>query len=124
MTTSANPALGKVEDAVEQLGLFALTQVGLTALFTVVPVLGVWPLGSIIRGLTKMLAEKLFAYIRLVIDLKVIRFVNDQNQATFEREVLKLKVLARGYGMDSEEFKKGRESAKAALSNFVRFHGG
>lgn len=123
MTQVANPTVGAIEDAVEKYGLDALVEVGLASLFQAAPWLGVWPLRQIVSGVTRLLADKLFAFIRLVIDLKVIAFVNAQNQKTFEREVVKLRALARGYGTDSEQFKKGRADAKAAFADFVRFNG-
>lgn len=123
MTEVANPTLGKIEDAIERFGLFALTQVGLNALFAAFPWLNTWPLGPFIRGMAEYLGDKLFAFLRLVLDLKVIKFVNDQAQAKFERSVVTLRALARGYGVESEEFKKARVNAKAAFADFVRYRG-
>ncbi len=123
MTESVNPTLSQIENAVEKFGLFALKEIGLTALFAAVPWLAVWPLGPIIRRASEILTEKLFAYLRLVIDLKVIRFVNEKNQAAFDREVTKLKAMARAFGTESPEFKTARENAKTSLSEFVRFRG-
>jgi hypothetical protein len=123
MTEVANPTLGKIEDAIEKFGLDALLLVGLNALFTAVPWLSKWPLGPFIRKMVEFLSEKLFAAIRLVIDLRVIKFINDKNQAAFDRSVVTLKAIARGYGIESEEFKKARENAKANFADFVRFNG-
>ncbi len=123
MTEVANPMLGKIEDVVERFGMYALSEIGLNALFAAAPWLASWPLGPFIRKLTEYLGEKMFSFLRLMIDLKVIKFVNDKNQAAFDREVVKLKAMARGYGVDSDEFKKARESAKASFAKFVRFNG-
>jgi hypothetical protein len=65
----------------------------------------------------------LFEILRLVIDLKVIKFVNDRNQADFERQVVTLRALARGYGVDSPQFRKAKDDAKAAFAKFVRYNG-
>lgn len=123
MTEAAIPVLGKIEDVAERFGLFAISEVGLNALFSWQPWLGVWPLGPIIRGMTELLCSKLFKYIRLVIDLKIIKFTNERNQAAFDRSMVTLKAMARGYGIESEEFKTARENAKATFSDFVRFRG-
>lgn len=123
MTTEVSPTLRKIEDAVERFGLYALSEVGVNALFAWQPWMAAWPLGPFIRKLTEFLSDKLFTFIRLVIDLKVIRFVNDKNQAAFDRSMVTLKALARGYGVDSDEFKKARENAKTSFAEFVRFHG-
>ena len=123
MTEVANPALGKIEDALERYGLNALLEVGLGSLFTAVPFLNVWPLRQIIRGLAGVVARKIFEVLRLAIDLRFIRFVNEQNQQSFEREVLKLKVIAYAHGVDSPEFKKQYEGAHDAFASFVRFNG-
>lgn len=123
MTEVANPTLGKIEDAVEKFGLYAITQVGLNALFAWQPWLNIWPLGNFIRGVTEYLSEKLFAFIRLTIDLSVIKFVNEKNQAAFDRSMVTLKAMARGYGIQSPEFKRARDNAKTSFAEFVRFHG-
>jgi hypothetical protein len=123
MSEVANPALGKIEDALERYGLAALIEAGLAALFTAVPFLGAWPFQSIIRGVTNMLASKAFEVLRLVIDLRFIRFVNERNQAAFDREVLKLKVLAYAHGVNSPEFQKQYEEAHDAFASFVRYNG-
>jgi hypothetical protein len=123
MTEVANPTLGKIEDAVERFGLYALLQVGLGALFAAYPQLNFWPLAPFIKGLAEKLADKLFVFIRLVLDLNVIRFVNEQHQVTFERSVVSLKAIARGYGVDSDQFRKTRENAKTYFAQLVHFNG-
>jgi hypothetical protein len=94
----------------------------LNALFATFPWVGTW-LGPILRPLAEWVCDRIFEYLRLVIDLKVIKLVNDQHQAAFEREVVKLRILARTQGIDSEAFKKERQDAKAAFAKFVRFNG-
>lgn len=123
MSEIADPTLGKIEDALERYGLEALLEVGLTALFTAVPVLNAWPLRPLIRGLVGLVARKIFAVLRLMLDLRFIRFVNDQNQMLFEREVLKLKFAAHAHGVSSPEFKKQYVEAHNAFASFVKFNG-
>lgn len=123
MTEVANPTLGKIEDAVQRFSLFALTEIGLKALFTYFTFLNVWPLKQIITGVTELLANKLFFLVRLVLDLNVIKLVNEKNQANFDRSVVILRVIAREQGIDSDSFKKGRENAKQNFSDLVRFNG-
>lgn len=123
MSEIADPTLGKIEDALEKYGLEALLEVGMTALFTAVPILNAWPLRPIIRGIVGIVARKIFAVLRLMLDLRFIRFVNEQHQYVFEREVLKLKLMAHAHGISSPEFKKQYEEAHNAFADFVRYNG-
>lgn len=121
MTEVANPTLGRIEDAVERYGLATLIEVGFTALFAALPFLR--PIGGILRRIVGVLADKLFEFVRLIIDLKVIRLVNDAHQASFEREVLNLRLSAHDHGVNSPEFRKQYEEAHDAFAAFVKFNG-
>lgn len=121
MTDQASPAVGEIEDAIQKYGLDSLVQVGLTSLFAAAPALAVWPLKPLITGLANLLSDKLFSFIRLMVDLTVIKFVNDLHQKTFDRQLVALKALARGYGVDSDQFKKARQNAKDAFAELVHF---
>ncbi len=123
MTDVVTPTLGKIEDAVERFGLYAISQIWLNAVFVAWPVLGTWPLAQIIRTFTEILCDKAFAALRVTVDLKVIRFLDDKNLAAYEREVLKLRALGRGYGPESPQFKKARDDAKASFIKFAHFNG-
>ncbi len=123
MTTEVNPVLGDIEDAIQRFSLFALSKVGMNALFTAVPWLNVWPLRSIIEGLSEMLVNKLFAGIRLMVDLSTISFLNSSHQKVFEKNILSLRALARGYGIESDAFKRARENAKQNFADAIRYNG-
>ena len=123
MTNNANPVLGQIEDLFKDLVWDSLVKSALTALFVAVPGLAVWPLGMIIRWVVNRYAGQLFQLLRLVVDLKVIAFVNYEHKRAFDNAAVKLKIIALDQGIDSDEFKKARENAKASLAKFVTFGG-
>lgn len=123
MTEVANPTLGKIEDAVERLGYELRVRLFLPALYSAVPFLGAWPFKQLIEYVVNRFSDEIFAAVRLWTDLKVIKLVNDRHQATFERDVLVLRVLGKSHGIDSPEFRKQYEEAHDAFAAFVKFNG-
>jgi hypothetical protein len=98
-----------------------LVAAGLSALFLELPWLAVWPLGPVIRVITKTFSDKLFAALQLLVDLQAITFQNTASKKAFENEAVKLKIIAMDKGINSPEFQKAKEDAKIALSKMVRF---
>lgn len=66
-------------------------------------------------------AEKLFEATNLVIQLETIVLRNESHRKAFDNAAVKLKILARDKGVDSEEFRKARDEHKRALSELVQF---
>lgn len=123
MTQSVTPAIGTVEDLFQSLVWDNLVQAGLTALFVQVPFFAMWPIAPIIRYLTNLFASQLFSQMRLTVDLGLISLLNAQAARAFEDASVTLKIIGQEKGIDSDEFKKARSDAKAALAQFVRFNG-
>ena len=94
---------------------------GETALFTQVPILAAPVLGTLDRAIISDISDWLFETLRLVLDMTAIKFVNQINQAAYDKAALNLSVIAHDKGITSVEFIQAREKAKIALSNFIRF---
>lgn len=112
MSEIANPTLGKAEDLFKSFvwtpfidGL--LTQHGLNW----------WPLSAMARLLT----DKIFEKLRLIVDLGAISFVNKEHEKAFNTESVKLHIIAKAKGLDSPEYREAKERAKDALGSFVRY---
>jgi hypothetical protein len=124
VTENANPGLGKAQDYFKDFVWdTAVDAAIITPLFAAVPVLAIWLVNAMIRYLVHFAADKLYAGIKLLVDLQAIAFVNNQHRKAFDSAAVTLKIIARNKGIDSEEFRKAKENAKIALSEYVRFHG-
>lgn len=121
MTENANPGLGIGEGLFKDLFWDLSVQAALTALFAYVPVLNVWPLRGIVTGIITLFTDKMYSLMKLLIDVTAIKFTNGEHQRAFDSAAVKLKIIAHDRGIDSDEFRKAREDAKASLSRFVRF---
>lgn len=91
-------------------------------LFAQVPWLNIWPLKQITTGLVKMGTNKLYDFMKLVMDVTTIRLANPAHQAAFDESFLRLKVIIYAKGMESDEYKEELEKARSAMSRFTRVH--
>jgi hypothetical protein len=123
MTTEANPTLGKFENLFKEWVWDNLVEAGLTALFTQVPALAVWPIKPILSYIIRLYADRLFSAIKLCVDLQAIAFVNEAHKRAFDKASVTLKIIAHDKGLDSPEFKNARENAKTELAKYVHFNG-
>lgn len=121
MTEQVNPQIGQIENLFKETVWDAGVEAALTSLFVAAPWMNVWPLRSIVRGLTLMLTNRLFSMLRLVIDLQVIQLLNSEHKQAFAREAVKLRIIAIDKGLNSPEYKRAKEDAKASLSRFIQF---
>lgn len=123
MTTSAFPDLTKAEQVFKALIWDNEVTAAEAALFADVPWLGVWPLGPILRYLIEHYSDRLYASIEIHLDTAAIKFVNQEHQRAYDAASERLGVIAHDDGVESPEFQKARDDAKAALSQFVHFNG-
>jgi hypothetical protein len=121
VTDQANPTLGKIEDLFQSLVWDNLVEAALTALFTEMPFLSIWPIGPLICAMVKAIAGKLFEGLRLMVDMTAIILVNETHRRKFDNAVITLKLIAEKSGTDSDEYRKAKENAKIALAQFVHF---
>ena len=93
----------------------------LRQLFVAVPLLGWGPFGVVIGWLASFFGNKLYALIRLSIEMEAIVLKNRAHQEAFRKAGLVLKIIAQDKGINSIEFKAARARHQKALAEFVRF---
>jgi hypothetical protein len=93
----------------------------ITKLLAAVPWL-VGPLGGIAGLIIGLVGDMLYNLITQYIEFSSIAIRNLEHRRAFDAASVKLKILARDKGIDSEEFKKARDEQRKALSAFVRFN--
>jgi len=79
-------------------------------------------LGTIVLNILAKISEKAFEWVALEIKLESIKVVNEIHQSQFERAQLKLKLIARNSGIESDEFKKARVEEHEKLVKVVVFN--
>lgn len=121
MTEQINPQIGQIESLFKEAVWDAAVESALASLFVAAPWMNTWPLRGIVRGLTLMLTNRIFSLLRLVIDLQVIQLLNSEHKQAFAREAVKLRIIAIDKGLNSPEYKRAKEDAKASLSRFIQF---
>lgn len=94
-----------------------IVSVVLKQLFTRFPVLGFGPIQWIISTLVFKFTDELYEAVRLFINLEVISFRNENFRIAFERKAVELKLVARSFGVDSEQFKEARKGFREDLKN-------
>lgn len=79
-------------------------------------------LGTIVLNILAKISEKAFEWVALEIKLESIKVVNEVHQSQFERAQLKLKLIARNSGIESDEFKKARKEEHEKLVKVVVYN--
>lgn len=121
MSDQANPKLEAAESIFKSL-LWDTTVEGLLAhIYASAPWLTLWPLKQVTSGLVTLATDKFYSILKTFVDVETISFVNAEHAKAYDSASLKLKVIALEKGVDSEEFRKAKDDAKAALSQLVRF---
>lgn len=115
------PTLPDIGDTLKDLVWDGLIQLALAEVFKAVPILGWGPIGAVIRVVVGLVADQLFAGMKLAFDMNKIPFVNEAHQRAYETGSVKLKLIARDKGIDSPEFKEARLATRKELSTFVQF---
>lgn len=118
---TAFPKLDSIQSTFKSLVWDNLIEAAITALFAAVPWLNAWPIGGAVRYILKLFSDKVFDALKLSVDLQAIVLVNEQHKNAYNKQLSKLKIIAREKGIDSVEFAKERENAKKALSVFVSY---
>jgi hypothetical protein len=123
LTDQVNPQIKIVEDLFKGGVWDTLVRAQLTALYTAAPWLAVWPLKPVVEGIAKMLTDSLYEGLRMILDLKLIAFINTEHRRAFDKSEVALKIIAVNYGINSEEFKNARKTAQKNLADLVRNRG-
>lgn len=98
-----------------------LVNAALIELFVAFPALGWGPFGVFIRWLVHKYADKLYVASKTFLDIQRVVFKNEKLQREYDSASAKLKIIAHGNGINSDQFRSAREDAKKRLSEFVRF---
>lgn len=109
------------EDAFKDLVWFSIVKAALGRLFTLVPLLGWGPIGHVITFFAMKFGEQLFDAISKVVRIEILEFKNDETRKAFDSAAVKLKLTARSYGLESEQFKVARNEYQKKLSGFVMY---
>lgn len=88
-------------------------------LFVAFPFLNFWPVNAMIRYIVLELTDGLYIAIDQWIDTAAIPIRNEKLKNEFGHEQVKLKIIARGRGIDSEEFKNERIESRDRLRKFM-----
>ena len=99
-----------------------LVKTAISKVFIAVPFLALGPLGKLTSWLLTKFAKKLYLQFEEVVDLKHIVYLNKDLRKEFDRASVKLKILAREVGIESNEFKKARKEHEKQLAAFVHFN--
>lgn len=99
----------------------AVIKAATQALIKAIPFLAMGPMPMIVGVIVGIVGDFLYAQLKDVYSFHSISIVNEQHRKEFDSASLKLKLIARDKGIDSDEFKTAREAQREALSRFVRF---
>lgn len=81
-------------------------------------------LAVIITKLIIIVANKLYPIIVQMVRIESVVLTDEVHQKSFERAQLKLKIIAKEKGIDSQEFKDAREKEKETLYKLIKFNDG
>lgn len=108
-------------DLFKDLAWDSLVNALLMWLFAQAPWLAWGPLRLVTTFVITHLTDKLYSLLDGAADMTRIVFRNEAHQREYERASVRLKILARDKGAESEEFRNARAEHRAALSDLVRF---
>jgi hypothetical protein len=106
-------------DAFKDLIWSALVKAAIAALTKAIPFLGIPVIGPIVALVVGLFADRLYDALKLTLDLKAIAIRNEEHRKAFDVASVKLAILARDKGADSQEYKDARDAHKSALARFV-----
>ena len=95
-------------------------EAALIELFAAFPFLNFWPVNMVIRYIVMEFADYTYAGVTLAIDTTVIKLKNEELQREYDSAAVKLRIVARGHGIESEEFKNARTVHKDDLRKYLR----
>lgn len=112
-----------IGDLFKQLVWENITKAALNKLFAAIPALSWGPIGYFVTWFWGKLADYVYEEVKLYVNLEYIVFKNKILEKEFNLASVKLKIIARESGIDSEAFRSARDENKKALSNLVRIAG-
>lgn len=110
-----------VFDAFKELLWDQIVSSALTKLFQRFAFLSWGPIQAAITWIVFKYADELYQAVKMYIKIELIIFKNKELQNKFAVASLNLKLVAQENGINSKEFKEGRDAHKKALEPFVRY---
>lgn len=115
-------SIGEVAlDTFKELVWGSLVKAALGKLFAALPLLGWGPIGWAITWIVERYSNELYQLAKEFLKLEAIALRNEAAERAYNTASVKLKLIARSNGIESEEFRKARDEDKKALDNLVRF---
>lgn len=99
----------------------SLVKAALVNLFAVFPFLNIWPISWFIKYFINKYSDQLYSMVETFIDIKEIVLRNEQAKKEYNLQSIKLHIIAKQKGIESNEFKDARKLAKIRLAAFVKF---
>lgn len=97
-----------------------LIEAALSSLFAALPFLNFWPINVAIRYIIMEFTTGLYIGLAQFIDTTMIPIKNEQLKIDYQKAQVKLKIIAGGRGIESEEFKNARIEHKDYLRKHLR----
>lgn len=119
MAESVNRTLTTIENNFKSVVVDNLVKAELAALYADQPWTAVWPIRPILEAIANFVVARLYKALALVVDIADIKIVDSITEREYKQVSVRLAVIAHNKGVDSDEFRKAREDAKAALSAFL-----
>ncbi len=110
-----------VGDLFKDLVWGAIIKAATNALIKAIPFLAWGPMPMITGLIVGLVGDFLYDQLKDVYNFHSVSIKNEAHRKEFDSAGLKLKLIARDKGIDSDEFKTAREAYRESLAKFVRF---
>jgi hypothetical protein len=114
MTETVSPALSVGEDIFKAVIWDIALDAELAVLFYYCPFLAVPIVQPIITNVAHMISDGLFKRVRKYCDMAAVPFINAERKAAFTSATVSAKIIGMDKGIESPEYKKAKEEARAA----------
>ncbi len=81
------------------------------------------PIAFIITAVVGLVADKIYAALKEIINFQYVLLLNEQHHAAFVEANQSLRKIAKEKGIDSEEYRNARSKRRSALAIFARYSG-
>lgn len=98
-----------------------LVNLALARLVGAMPFLAWGPVNAFVRWLAFKVSDAIFEELHLRVDLHQIVVKNEKLKKEYDRASIKLGLISRTEGRDSDEFKKAESEFKNSLADLVRY---
>jgi len=125
MGETENPKTGILEinagDLFKDLVWSAIIKAATSALTKAIPFLAFGPMPLITSLVVGLVGDFVYDQLKDVYNFQSVAIKNEMHRREFDSAGLKLKLIARDKGIQSDEFKEARQKYADALAKFVRF---